>query len=131
MSMRRIGFRLRDEILEDKSIFYLYCTASEIPVPKLYALYFKRSPGWSYNGVFLRSEEEWQGFLRNDLPQEFVIKPARGVYGDQVLPLSRNQDTFLDPHGKSFTSDQIYRIFATNRTYDSFIIQERLKNQII
>jgi len=117
-----------EALLEDKSVFYLYCAASEIPIPKLYALFFKRSPGWTHNGLWLRSQDEWEGFLRNDLPQEFVIKPARGVYGDQVLPLSRIKDKFIDPLGKSITPDQVYRLISTNQKYDCFIIQERLHN---
>ena len=117
-----------EPLLEDKSIFYLYCVASEIPIPKLYALFFKESLGWSNNGLSLRNQDEWQRFFRDHLPQEFVIKPARGVYGDQVLPLTRSKDKFIDPFGKSYKPEQIYLYLSTNQKYDSFIIQERLKN---
>jgi hypothetical protein len=37
-------------LTEDKSIFYPFCTASGIPVPKLYAI-FDPLVGWSSNGL--------------------------------------------------------------------------------
>lgn len=113
---------------EDKSIFYKYCMAADIPIPKLYAVFFQDTPGWVCTGKTLRHRDAWKFFFENELPAEFVIKPAKGVYGEGVHVLKRSGERFSDASGKSYTADEVYGIMQSDRFYDSFVIQERLHN---
>ena len=36
-------------LIKNKGIFYRYCMALGIPIPKLYAVFFRKTAGWSYN----------------------------------------------------------------------------------
>ena len=40
----------------DKSIFYNYCSIQNIPVPKLYAVLYTKTSGWTESGTLLRGK---------------------------------------------------------------------------
>lgn len=115
-------------LLKDKSIFCRYCMALGVPVPKLYAIFFKKTAGWAYNGSVLTTPTEWKTFLDTQLPEEFVIKPAGGAGGKGFNIFRRTGSGFIDTSGKSYKTQQLYAIMLSDLDYDSFIIQERLKN---
>ncbi len=115
-------------LLKDKGILYHYCMASGIPIPKLYAIFFRKTAGWSYDGSFLRNRDDWKRFFNGHLPAEFVIKPAQGSVGSGVKIFCKTEDGFADTFGESYTSEQIYNTMFSNSAYDSFVIQECLKN---
>jgi len=115
-------------ILKDKSIFYRYCMALGIPVPKLYAIFFKKTAGWAYNGSVLTTPNEWKTFLDVQLPEEFVVKPTSAACGKGLSIFRRTVSGFIDTSGKSYKAEQLYEIMLSSPDYDSFIIQERLKN---
>jgi len=115
-------------LIRDKSIFYRYCMALDIPVPKLYAIFCKRSTGWSYNGSVLANRDDWKRFFDAQLPSEFVVKPAEGAFGRGVNIFSRTNNGFVDPFGKPYRAIDIYNTMSSYPKYDNFVIQERLKN---
>jgi len=117
-----------DPLVRDKGIFYRYCMALGIPIPKLYAIFFRTTAGWSCKGAILTSRSNWEKFFDNQLPMEFVIKPARGSHGRKVNIFSRNEEGFIDAFGKTYRAADIYDTMLSAHQYDSFIIQERLKN---
>ncbi|MHA1440198.1 MAG: sugar-transfer associated ATP-grasp domain-containing protein [Promethearchaeota archaeon] len=117
-----------ESLLEDKSIFYLFCKAYGIPIPKLYAIFFKNNAGWSFNGLYIKNPNEWQEFFANSLPQEFVIKPARGVFGEYVMIVHKHNENFKVYYGKTYKGKELYFALKLNPKYNCFIIQERLRN---
>lgn len=115
-------------LLKDKSIFYRYCIASDIPIPKLYAIFFKNVAGWSYENLPLQNREEWEKFLHT-LPKEFVIKPAYGALGRGIKFFIHNDNkTFTGPFETQFKDEDIYDAMLHDPKYDTFIIQRKLKN---
>ncbi|MDP6380257.1 MAG: sugar-transfer associated ATP-grasp domain-containing protein [Phycisphaerae bacterium] len=114
-------------LLKDKSIFYQYCMASGVPIPKLYAVFLKGTTGWSCNGAVLRSREDWEGFFDVEVPSEFVVKPAQGAYGRGVNAFARTDGGFVDAFGRQYTTAGLYDMFFDAED-DRFVIQERLKN---
>lgn len=117
-----------EPLTEDKSIFYRYCMEIGIHIPQLYAISFKGSPGWSFNGNVLNSLQDWIKFLQEEVPSEFVIKPAGGAYGLDIQIFNRHEYTFTDTTGDKYCVDDIYKKIFSNPIYDCFIIQERIMN---
>ncbi len=115
-------------LTRDKGIFYRYCMALGIPIPKLYAIFFRTNAGWSCNGAILKSCNDWEKFFDNQLPMEFVIKPAEGSRGKEVNIFSRTEEDFIDAFGKKYRAVDIYDTMLSTHKYESFVIQERLKN---
>jgi len=114
-------------LVRDKAIFYRYCTALDIPVPGLYAVFSRPNPWWVHQGRVLSSRRDWIRFFNMDLPAEFVIKPARGAFGRGLNILSRTDGGFVGPL-KRFKAEDLYETMAADPRYDSFVIQQRLQN---
>jgi hypothetical protein len=115
-------------VTEDKGIFYVYAKALGLPIPRLYALYFRKSPGWAPPNIILSGKEDWIRFLDREIPDEFVIKPCRGVYGKKVRIFIKSGQCYADPFGKKYGTEEIYKLMSTDQEYDRFAIQERLIN---
>jgi len=117
-----------DPIVRNKGIFYRYCMALDVPVPKLYAIFFAETAGWSYNGSVLITPDDWKTFFDRKLPSEFVVKPSEGSYGRAINFFRRTKKGFIDAAGKSYDSKRIYDEMFLHPEYNSFVIQERLRN---
>ena len=115
-------------LTEDKGLFYRHCQSLGVPIPALYGIFFRDTAGWSHAGSIVTKPESWEKFFRTEVPSEFVIKPARGVYGRGLHIFTRRDGKFVDPFGASHTAADLYSIMASDVRYDSFLIQERLKN---
>ena len=113
---------------EDKGIFYKYCIAEKLPIPKLFAIFFKETAGWTYDGSVLTDQSDWENFISYRLPSEFVIKPTRGVYGRSLYIFRKFGKALLDSTGRQCEFKNIYEMMSSDQKYDSFVIQERLKN---
>jgi len=115
-------------LLKNKGIFYRYCMALGIPIPKLYAIFFKKAAGWSYDGSVLASRKDWKKFFDNQLPATFVVKPTQGACGKGLNIFSRSNKKFIDVSGRVYESADLYDALLSDPQHESFIIQERLKN---
>lgn len=115
-------------LAKDKSLFYRYCMALGIPVPELYAVFYRGTAGWSPSCLVLNSRDEWKRFFDVELPAEFVIKPAQGAFGRGVNLFSRAGKEFVDASARSYKAAELYDIMLSDSRYDGFVIQERLKN---
>ena len=117
-----------EPVLKNKGIFYRYCMTMGIAVPKLYAIFFKKTAGWSYDASPLISRGNWERFF-DRLPQEFVVKPCRGAEGRKFNIFRRRDKTgFVDAFDKFYTPGQLYEVMAADKEHDSFVLQERLFN---
>lgn len=125
---RKINPFAWEMITEDKSIFYSFCDRIDIPIPELYGYLFEDSPGWSFIDSKSIESDEWEFFINNSLPNEFLIKPALGCYGRRIKTFTRNVDTFVDEAMVKWNAKEIYDFMAKDPTYHCFVIQERLKN---
>jgi hypothetical protein len=112
-------------VLENKAIFYKYCSSLGLPIPELYALWFKNYVGYSREGLILRNRVDWEHFLKCLLPEEFVLKSAMGAYGSGVMLFQRSgQDRFIDlGSDKTCTTVDILDIMMPR---SQLVIQERL-----
>ncbi|MEM8932412.1 MAG: sugar-transfer associated ATP-grasp domain-containing protein, partial [Acidobacteriota bacterium] len=118
-------------LTEEKAVFYAYCTGAGIRTPALFGVYH-RDGGWSLVGDRKRLTDRagWQHFFRDEVPEAFVVKPAKGVYarGLQVLLRSTTGDELTDSSGRPTTIDALLDTLDADRRYDVFVIQERLFN---
>ena len=115
-------------LLKDKSIFYRYCMALGVPIPKLYAIFFRKTAGWSCDRSVLASRDDWKKFFDHKLPAVFVVKPAQGAYGEGLNVFSRSDKRFIDASGRAYESVDLYDALLSNPKYDCFIIQQQLNN---
>ena len=115
-------------LLKDKSLLYRYCRAVDIPIPELYAIYFQDMPGWSNTGSFIEGRSGWGRFINDELPREFVIKPARSALGKGIMAFRRSENDFIDAEGKSYSASGICDLMWGNCEFSCFVIQERLRN---
>ena len=113
-------------LTEDKSQFYRYCETTGIPVPSFYSVYFRNMDGWCPKGVPLRTEKHWLDYFEKVVEDEFVIKPARGVYGKKVNVFRRENQVFTDVQGKTWSAGDILNFMKNDDEYNVYIIQERI-----
>jgi len=117
-----------DPLLADKTIFYRFCSAAGIPIPKVLGLFFKSSPGWSHTGRLLLEREDWESFFEKDCTPEFVIKPDRGFYGSGIRIYTREGPSFVATSGARCTAGSLVDSMSQERRYGAFVVQERVRN---
>jgi putative polysaccharide biosynthesis protein len=115
-------------LTEDKGIFYKFCKSAKIPIPELYALFFRDIAGWSFKNPVLKSRENWISFFQDDLPDDFIIKPMRGVYGNKVMAFKRKNDAFSYNDNRIVKAEDIYNFMKEDPEFDRFVVQQRLKS---
>ncbi len=124
---RRFTPRQWECIIDDKAVFYSYCSYFGLPVPRLYAV-FDKLGGWDGTGQIIGERAEWERLFENDLPQEFIVKPALGAHGLGVVLYRRSGAGFTDLWGQTLSVSAFYERLQTNPKYARFLIQERVHN---
>jgi hypothetical protein len=124
---RAINPSAYEYVIEDKAVLYNFCLGANIRVPRLYAV-FDLPCGWTATGLLLDNKDDWIRYFREEAPDHFVIKPARGLQGKMVYILTRNQDAFVDYSGQRYSGADLFHLMETNPEFDRFIIQERVEN---
>jgi len=120
----RVNPRSFTALTEEKVIFYAYCSARNLPVPRFFC--FTAKPvGYSADGAPVASPGDWRTFAAS-LPDEFVVKPSHGAWGRGVRAFRREDGGFVDDSGGRWKAEELGRATITHPAYDSFLIQERL-----
>ena len=114
-------------LLKNKDLFYRYCTAVEVPIPRLYAIMHAKLPGWTYTGHLLRTRNDWMAFFDSNLPAEFAVKPAEGAYGHGFGLFFRAGGAYADAAGRHMDTGGLYDALVPHAD-GRYIIQERLHN---
>ncbi len=122
---RRINPIALDYLVSDKAVFYAHCAGLGLPVPALYCV-FVGNKGRDFKGRVLDNVSDWEQFVEELLPQEFVIKPARSAYGHGVNVYVRKTDVLIDSSGLEVSPRQIYEGFSSHSHFRKFIVTERL-----
>ena len=114
-------------LTEDKAFFYGYCQGVGISVPRYYGAYHHLG-GHSAAGPLLRERADWRRFFLEELPENFVVKPSKGVYARGLKVLRRDGHQVIDQAEKRFTIDQLLDYLDSDKSYDTWVIQERVRN---
>jgi len=112
--------------VEDKALFYRLCRAMGIAAPELYAVVYRSVPGWTREGLIPQGIRSWVEFLRDTLPAHAVLKPSWGVYGREVMLLSRQGERFVDHGGHAWTAESLVAKMFEDPADRGWILQERL-----
>lgn len=115
-----------EPILKNKGLFYRYLAALNLPSPRLFAIYFHKVAGWSPDSGVLAGRADWERFFKTMPADEFVIKPAKGAFGQGVRIFTRESGAFRDTKGSVFKADDLYNLMSSDDKTDSFIVQQRL-----
>jgi hypothetical protein len=111
-------------LTEDKAVFYAYSGALGLPIPRLLGV-GARPVGFSASGQPLRDAADWKAFVAG-LPDEFVVKPSRGVYGWGVEVFRREGGGFAGSASGWHAADEMSTACFTDPRFSAFVIQERL-----
>jgi len=76
----------------------------------------------------IKSSDDWANFVKEKLPNEFVIKPSKGAWGEDINLYTKTKTGLMDGFGKQQSEKDVYNNIMMHKKYDSFIVQERLKN---
>jgi hypothetical protein len=126
---KRINPASWSPLLADKGIFYRFCKAGGLPIPDLYAIYFRKTPGYCPKGTPLYDPSQWAQFISTHLPSEFVVKPCDSYRGAGVAGFTRTApDEFLRSDRVTMTSRQIVDSLQQAGEAQSFVIQQRLRS---
>lgn len=79
-------------------------------------------------GQPMSGRSEWIAQLSSTLPETFVVKPAKGVYGERVTAWTRVDGDLVDHTGERLSFAELLDSICSDSRYDCFIIQERLEN---
>ena len=112
---------------EHKAIFRMICAAAGLPSPQTHATFMRGSSGWSWHTASPIPPDSW-GAALEALPEEFVLKPAEGYYGECVRLLQRRGDRWTSVGEGSMTTDQLVREMREHPEFGDWIAQERLRN---
>lgn len=102
----------------DKAVFYPFCMAAGVPIPKLLAI-FDLPAGWTRDGRLLESSADWRLLLQS-LPHNFIVKPALGLEGRGVTAFHREDNQFVDQNGYHRTIDELYKFLCQEREHNLF-----------
>jgi hypothetical protein len=120
--------RPMEPLLEEKALFYRVCAQLALPVPELYALFFRDGPSWSTARVDMNSPAAWTDYFRREAPDTFIIKPSRGVYGRGIRLYTRTaNEKFADADGNSVSANDITSHLYSNEDHRNFVIQQQMK----
>lgn len=114
-------------LTEDKAVFYLFCRRLGLPIPALYALFYRGAAGWGEGGTVLADRRAWRALL-DRLPDEFVVKPARASFGRGVTLVHREGGAFVDHLGRRASADELLDRLDADPEDEAFVVQERLRN---
>jgi hypothetical protein len=112
----------------NKIIFYIYARQLNLPIPELYAIFFRKAAGWTHRKPWIVAQEKWAPFIKENLPEEFVIKPCYGSWGEDINIYAKTGSGLRDGFGAHHSEEDVCRNMLQNKKYDSFIMQERLRN---
>jgi hypothetical protein len=115
------------QLSHNKGMFYRHCQLVQLPIPRLYAIFFKSQPGYRPSGPFLNTKEQWLDFIRQDLPNEFAVKQLIGVAGRGFNLFEKQDERIVDAKGRMYSREQFYDYLADEMPIDS-ILQARVRN---
>lgn len=107
------------ELTEDKALFYTFCTRAGLPVPPLLGILLTDGASVAWPDRPLTGPDSWPRFF-DDCPEEFVVKPSRGVYGEGIR--------FVDKRDPQYSSAALARSLQDDARYRSFVVQACMEN---
>ena len=110
-----------EAVANNKWLFYLHMRLMGLPVPACYG-YFDRINGSTSEGEPLRDEDDLHNLISGKKLDSFVVKPACGGMGRDVLVLHRVEKGYESLDGRVFTDRQLADLMSR----EPYIVQERV-----
>ncbi len=120
---RRLNPRLWECLVEDKAVFQAFCEHNGIAAPMVYGT-LRVGPGKEGRA---KARDDWRALLER-VPDELVVKPAQGVYGEGIALYHRTGDRWADEAGRALSGDDMLARMLDPGRYDCFLAQERVHN---
>lgn len=115
------------DMLKNKILLYRYLEAAQLPHPKVFAIFDKTTAGVSSCNRMLQSRQDWIDYIRTELPNDFIIKPAYGAKGMGVKHIQKHGNGLMD--GKEAVDfSWLYDYMKSYPDSPAYIIQQRIIN---
>lgn len=115
-------------IAGEKAVFYRYCEAIGLRTPRLLGIVDPAASGWSHSGLPVVGAEGFARFIRDDLPDAWVVKPSAGYHGRGVRVLHRRGEVLIDSGGRILTPAALHAELAADGEFGAWVVQELLEN---
>lgn len=114
-------------LFKNKAVFYQYCSAHGLPVPRLYGLFstLGKTIHNVSNGISEPVADRADFFA--SLPERFAIKPAVGSLGDGFRIITRHGNQFSDHFGQTYSAKELFALLAATSSVGT-LIQEVVEN---
>ncbi|MFN8124839.1 MAG: sugar-transfer associated ATP-grasp domain-containing protein [Thermoleophilia bacterium] len=112
---------------EHKTLFRMFAAAAGIPVPETHATFMRGTMGWNWHTGSPVPPDRWAEALES-LPDEFLIKPAEGYYGEGVRVLRRTGSGWDSVGEGPMTTAQVVDAMQGHPQFGDWLAQERLRN---
>ena len=109
----------------EKAIFYPYCAAAGIPIPRLFGIIDTGGVGWSHLAGAALDADGIEAFFARDLPGEFVVKPSGGYQGRSVMVLGREGDRLVSARWSGTPAELVAHLGA-DPEFSLWVVQQRL-----
>lgn len=113
-------------LTEDKLVFQRVSEQVGLPVPRLYAAVGRSAP-WSPCGP-VQTAADLARLARDELPDEFVVKPSTGFHGEGVRVVVNDRGRLSEPGGGPLDAAALHRALMHDPRFPCFLVQERLRN---
>ena len=115
-----------DVLVRNKGLFYRYCMALGIPIPKLYAIFGSGSGDRTFDRSRPDTKTTLCEFIDSKLPDEFISKPLCGDHGYGLKVFHKDGSELRNHLDQVVDMDKLCEELLTND--QAVVIQERLYN---
>jgi hypothetical protein len=115
-----------EALTTEKAIFYRYCAALGLPIPRLLAIVHDTTAGWGEGDRVLADAGDFAALLAEN-PIDVVVKPSDGGKGVAVR-VFRNDGGRLVDAGGVYSPQGLWHELRAHPDHRCFVVQERLWN---
>ncbi len=114
-------------LVGNKGIFYRVCPMFGIPVPRMWGLIVADRLAWWHAEAVPDDPRDVSGWLQGQCPDEFVLKPSFGGYGQGVDLIRRESpDVFASASGERMSLAELRRRVCLTGGDNGCVVQERV-----
>jgi len=117
-----------EPLTENKLVCDALLSGAGIPCPAPYGAVGRAGGHSARTGAPITDREAFARAVAEDLPAEFVVKPAEGLLGLGVRVVRRGADGRVDAGDGPLDPRALYDALVADPRFDLFVLQERLRN---
>lgn len=126
IAQRRVNPGTFEDLTTEKAIFYRYCAAAGLPIPRTVAIVHRDTAGWGEGDRILADATDFAALV-DEVRADLVVKPSDGGKGVHVRVLAYRDGLLSDGTG-SRSAAALWHELRSHPEHPCFVVQERLRN---